>query len=283
MKFIFNTLKTIIVITGAMFLTSLTIDATDNLGNFSDSALGGMVAGVFGEPDRCPKGMTVIDSPDGDFCIDIYEVSPSKECLYDNPENQFETRSNLSAPGCVPESKEGEVPWRNISQTQAVSACIKAGKRLPTNEEWYLAAVGTPDESSGWDTTTCNVARNWSPAQPGFTGAAEACVSYYGVHDMVGNVWEWVNETVKKGEYEGLEVPDTGFVYGVDESGVAIETGDVADPNYFDDKFWSEKTKVVGIFRGGYWASESDAGIYSVHAQMPPSFVGTGVGFRCVK
>ncbi len=283
MKFLFNTIKTVVVVTGAMLLTSFTINATDNLGNFSDSALGGMVAGIFGEPERCPQGMTVVDAPLGDFCIDIYEASPSDECLYNSPANQYETRSNLAMPDCLPVSEKERSPWRNISQTQAVSACIKAGKRLATNEEWYLAAVGTPDISFGWSESSCNVSKNWSPSQPGLTGSADGCVSYYGVHDMVGNVWEWVSDTVKMGEYDGVEVPDPGFVHAVDEAGVPIITEKKPDPNHNDDRFWSEKTKVVGIFRGGYWASGAEAGIYSVHAQMPPSFVGVGVGFRCVQ
>ena len=283
MKLLLTILKLLMVVSGAMFLTALTINATDNLGNFSKSALGGMVAGVFGQPDRCPKGMTLVDSSTGGFCIDVYEAAPSKECSYPDPSNQFETRNNLTVPKCIPVSEQDRTPWRNISQTQAVSACIKAGKRLPTNQEWYLASVGTPDPSSGWDANSCNVSNNWSPSQPGKTGSAPSCVSYYGAHDMIGNVWEWVSDTIKQGDYNGVQVPDPGFVASVDETGIPTMTATSSDPNYNDDRFWSEKTQVVGIFRGGYWASGSEGGLYSVYAQMPPSFVGTGVGFRCVK
>jgi formylglycine-generating enzyme required for sulfatase activity len=281
MRFILNTLKTLIIITGAMFLTAFTINATDNLGNFSGSALGGIVSGIMGEEPRCPAGMTLVDDADGGFCIDVYEASPSEKCVYIDPANQFETRSNLDSPECTPVSvKEGK-PWRNISQTQAVSACIKAGKRLPTNEEWYLASVGTPDDADSWGPDSCNLSSN--RGAPGKTGTASGCVSYYGVYDMIGNVWEWVSDTVRNGEYNEVEVPNSGWVQGVDEAGVAIETGKSPDPNYNNDRFWSEKSRVAGIFRGGYWDSKEEGGVYSVFAQVPPSFVGVGVGFRCVK
>lgn len=284
MRRVSGIIKTLIVIGVSIALTSFTINATDNLGNFSDSALGAIVVGIFGEEERCPKDMVLVDSATGGFCIDIYEASPGEDCVYDNPSSQVETRNNMVNPKCVPASEPDRTPWRNVSQTQAISLCAKAGKRLPTNEEWYAAAIGTPDTSEGWDDGSCNVMRNWSVSEPGKTGSAPECVSYYGTYDMVGNVWEWVRDTVKQGEYQGTQVPDSGFVHSVDETGIPTMTDrSKPDPNYNDDRFWSEKTQVVGIFRGGYWASGSGAGIYTAHAQMPPSFVGVGVGFRCVK
>ena len=283
MRRIGNIIKTILVIVGATLLTSFTINATDNLGNFSDSALGSVVSGVFGEKERCPSDMVFVDSENGGFCIDIYEASAGKSCSHKDPANQIQTRSNMTNPDCKPVSELGKVPWRQISQTQAIAMCAKAGKRLPTNEEWYLAAVGTPDYSDTWGELSCNVAQNWGSSGLGPTGFASECVSYYGTYDMVGNVWEWVRDTAKVGEYEGVQLPDSGYVQSVDETGVPTITDKMPDENYNNDKFWSERTQVVGIFRGGYWASKSDAGIYSVHAQMPPSFVGVGVGFRCVQ
>lgn len=283
MRFVFTALKTLVVVIGAMLLTAFTINATDNLGNFSDSALGGMVSAIFGEESRCPQGMTLIDDADGGFCIDIYEASPAEECFYDDPANEFESRSNLDTPDCVPVSQEEAIPWRNISQTQAVSACIKAGKRLPTNKEWHVASVGTPDKIGDTEPEACNIHGNWSPSSPGLTGSGEDCVSYYGAYDMIGNVWEWVSDTVRNGSYLDVDVPPTGYVQAVDESGVAIAT-DSSEQNeaYGNDRFWSDSSKVTGVFRGGYWGSRDEGGLYSVYAQLPPSFVGIGVGFRCV-
>jgi formylglycine-generating enzyme required for sulfatase activity len=283
MKVFSGILKGALVVVGAMLLTAFTINATDNLGNFSDSALGGMVAGIMGEPPRCPEGMTLVDTADGGFCIDIYEASPSQECLYGEPASEYESVANINQNNCIPVSEEGTQPWRHISQTQAVSACIKAGKRLPTNDEWYLAAVGTPDAIAS-DESGCNLDSNWQPSRPGETGSSNTCVSYYGAYDMVGNVWEWVADTVRNGEYKGVTVPPSGFVTDVDEAGVAITTDGKQPKEVFgSDRFWSNPSQVAGVFRGGYWASKTDGGLYTLFAQVPPSFVGEGVGFRCVK
>jgi len=99
---------------------------------------------------------------------------------------------------------------------------------------------------------------------------------------MIGNVWEWVRGNVKEGIYEGVEVPSSGYVSAVDGTGFALTIEIRPNKFYFSDKLWTDSELVTGIFRGGYWKSKRDGGIYSVHAGNPPSFVGSAVGFRCV-
>lgn len=54
---------------------------------------------------------------------------------------------------------------------------------------------------------------------------------------MVGNVWEWVNETVTEGKFEDREMPEQGFVVSADEKGIANETAIDPDANYYHDYF----------------------------------------------
>lgn len=275
-------LKWVVTVVSVVILTSLSIDAADHLDNFSDSLLGSAVNSILPSEPRCPLNMVLVADATHEFCIDMYEASVGEDCIYEDPQNQDQTRQNLDMVECLPVSVEGEKPWRFISQNQAVLACAKAGKRLPTNTEWYTASLGTPDvDRPGRD--DCNVKNNWKADKLGETGTGIECVSTYGVYDMIGNVWEWVNETTNGGKYNGRTLPESGFVSSVDESGVPTEATSTRDSNYYDDRFWADHSAVTGIFRGGYWDSQTDGGIYSVHAQVPPSFVGTGVGFRCVK
>ena len=266
----------------AIVLTTFTIDAVDNIDSMSQSVLGSVYSSIVGEGKACPEGMVEIVTTGSSFCIDVYESSVGEDCPYNNPTNQDETRQNLNIKDCSPVSLEGEIPWRNISQTQASLACVKAGKRLPTNSEWYLATMGTPDKTRNWTGDDCNVAQNWKESSPGKTGTAVDCVSAYGVYDLVGNVWEWMGETVNNGVYNGLRLPETGYISAVDENGTPLQTGKEPDLNYFEDKLWVDSTNVTGIFRGGFWGSETDGGPYSMHTQVAPSFVGGAVGFRCV-
>ncbi|MCK9352237.1 MAG: SUMF1/EgtB/PvdO family nonheme iron enzyme [Candidatus Paceibacterota bacterium] len=283
LRFFLNTLKFILVVTGAIFLSTLGINAADSWKNPENSMLAGALSSI-AKPDKCSEGMVYVGTSEGGYCIDAYENSASESCAYDIPKNQPETRLNLSNTECIPVSVKGASPWRNISQSQAMQACAKAGKRLPTNEEWFFAALGTPDEPSSWGSSDCNVNKNSISEDLALTGSGGNCVSALGAYDMVGNVWEWMGDTIKSGKFGETEVPNSGYVTSADENGIPSETNATSsDPNYNLDRFWVKKEGVMGMFRGGYWLSRSDAGIYTIQAGIPPSFVGNAIGFRCVK
>lgn len=282
LRFILKSLQTFLVITGAVLLSTLGINAADSLKNPSNSLLAGALSSIV-KTNACPAGMVLVGAPKGEYCIDAYEASAGAACMYSNPANQSETRANLDLAVCLPASSKGATPWRNISQDQAAAACAKAGKRLPTNEEWFFAALGTPDPSENFSSSDCNMNKNWVQYDPGKTGTGEKCISPLGAYDMIGNVWEWVGETVKEGKFDSTALPDAGYVMGADEKGVPSETGGDPDDNYHRDRFWLTKEGTRGMFRGGFFGSGADAGVYTVHSEMPPSFIGTAIGFRCVK
>jgi len=265
--------KEVIVIVIAVILTTLGIRASD--GFFGDGK----------EPDTgpCSSDMVFVTSPTGGFCIDKYESSPNDDCQNSNPNSQEDSRMNLNYKDCAAVSVAGKQPWRNISQNQAVMACAKAGKRLPTNKEWFQASLGTPDLDSGWAMDDCNVKKNWSE-NPGLTGSASKCVSSAGVYDMVGNVWEWIDGSIADGKLDDLEMPESGYIAGVNADAMPVKTDkDNKDPNYYNDYFWIKKNGVRTIARGGYWDNGADAGQYAIYAVPDVSFAGPGVGFRCVK
>jgi len=267
--------KEIIVIVAAVVLTTAGIKASDNF--FSPGEAKRESSGF------CPDEMVYITSSGGGFCIDQFEASPGGECPNPDPLSQADTRANLDYRGCLPASRAGTLPWRFISQDQAAVACAKAGKRLPTNEEWYAAALGTPDKKADWSADDCQVNGNWT-AQPGQAGSGKDCASAAGAYDMIGNVWEWVEGAVNDGSYEGKKLPASGFVDSTDgESFPGLTNQNAPNPDYHEDYFWIKESGLRGIARGGYWSNKSDAGTYSMYIVTPPSFVGSGMGFRCAK
>jgi formylglycine-generating enzyme required for sulfatase activity len=278
-----NRLRNFSVIVGAIIFTTLAVNATDNLGNLKNSILGSAISSVSESGGPCDEGMVPVSSPNGDFCIDEYEVSANESCLFKNPKTSGETQGNLIESGCFPESKPGKVPWTHISQTQAIEACAKAGKHLPSNSEWFMASLGTPDKERGWNSNDCNVSNNWNSTKPGNSGSGINCKSSWGAYDMIGNVWEWTFETVSEGNYKGIELPEGGFVDGVNEDGVPTKTSEEENSLYYLDRHWIDKEKNTAIFRGGFWGNGSDAGRYAFHSEIPTSFSGEAVGFRCAK
>ncbi len=272
--------KFILTIFVSIALVTVGIDAADNYDNLSESIVGRL---MFGEEEGvCPEDMVLVLSDKGDFCIDKYEASANEDCPHIDPANEIESRTNLNDTECSVVSKKGAVPWRNLTKVQAMTACAKAGKRLPTMEEWFQAAMGTPDPGTDRSSYDCQVANNWE-VQPGLTGSGQRCVSYSGAYDMIGNLWEWVKDEIENGVYDGRELPEYGYVRAVDSKGLATETGESESDEYYSDYFWIKDKGVRNIAKGGYWNNQTDAGIYSTYIVPPPSFVGPGVGFRCVK
>ncbi|PLX21216.1 hypothetical protein C0584_03310 [Candidatus Parcubacteria bacterium] len=262
--------REIIVSVLAIILATAGIKASDSLlGESGDNAL-------------CPPEMVFIPSSSGGFCIDRYEASASDDCPVVDVFTQKDSRENMASADCKPDSIVDASPWVFISQNQAREACARVGKRLPTNKEWLSASLGTPDKESSWGASDCHVSENWE-SQPGLTGSGENCSSSFGAFDMIGNVWEWTDETINNGKLDGVELPKQGFVYETDDEGLAMETGSETNQNYNNDYFWIKNSGVRGVARGGFYSNEEQAGVYATYLVSEPSYTGVGVGFRCVK
>lgn len=264
-------LKIFGVIFGAVVITALGIDASDTLTGKGGTLLG-QLAGTVNE--ICPKDMTEIATGQSFTCIDTYEASADNNCPYPNPSNEQETLENLRSQSCVSIATDGKHPWRFISREQAALVCARAGKRLPKSSEWYVASVGTPDNQNSCNTDSSSVIAS---------GNKKSCVSVFGVFDMVGNAWEWVADDVIDGKMNGRQLPSKGYVAQVDMDGIATVTEESPNNLFAADYFWSDNQGAYGVLRGGFYGSETDAGVYAVHGQTLPTSAGTAIGFRCVK
>jgi ergothioneine biosynthesis protein EgtB len=86
-----------------------------------------------------------------------------------------------------------------VSQAEASAFALWRKRRLPTEAEYHRAAFGTPEGRERllpWGDAPADPSRgnfdfsNWEPVP---AGSRPAGVSAWGVHDLVGNGWEWTS------------------------------------------------------------------------------------------
>ncbi len=181
------------------------------------------------ESPACPSDMTHVQSAVGEACVDRWEASLVEidEDGSERPHSPYEAPNGknvkaVSAPGVVPQA--------HVSLHEAKRACTNAGKRLCRANEWVAACKGPANTKYPYgdertpgacvDTgRTAPLAKyyraeerygskamndprlNQTPNTVEKTGAAEACTNAYGVHDMVGNLHEWVDDGAFHGGY----------------------------------------------------------------------------------
>jgi hypothetical protein len=167
---------------------------------------------------------------DGDSCVNLYAVS-------------------------IP----GVIPSRFINWFQAVATARNSGKRLPTNQEWQAAALGTPDPGTDNGISDCSVA---AASGVVLTGSRANCVSNVGAFDMVGNLWEWVADWVP------ASTTCVGQMSNDDLNclaGASITTGPGA------------------LVRGGAYSFGQEAGVFAVDGALNPTASGQLFGFRTAR
>ncbi len=261
-------LKSFYIGIGALVLSTVAINASD----LARGVSGLLTGAVIESTGPCGPGAVLERFGQYGLCVDQYEAATGPRCPYPNPKNELETIANLADASCVPQSAPGAPVWRYVTYTQAKQLCARAGKRLPTATEWYRFSLPLSVVESCVLTAT----------EPALTGS-NACQTPSGIADVVGNVWEWMDDVVTDGQIAGRYVPQSGYVELVDDAGMVLKTSDAPVVAFGEDYAWTEQVGVRGILRGGFYQSGNDGGIFSQNLAVPLDFQATGVGFRCVK
>ncbi len=145
----------------------------------------------------------------GSYWIDLYEVT-------NEDYKQFVDATGAKPPyhwpdGVIPKGKEKH-PVVYVNWFEADAYCKWKGKRLPNEQEWEKASRGTEGFTYPWGhewslDKSNNPYKHSTGTEP--VGSYPEGRSPYGLHDMSGNVWEWVDafylphpgNTVHRAEY----------------------------------------------------------------------------------
>jgi formylglycine-generating enzyme required for sulfatase activity len=179
--------------------------------------------------DACPADMLEVD---GDYCpyveqdcvrwLDPPNAEPKLRCAEFKPTVRCKTKTEKKR-FCIDRyewpNRAGALPAVSLTWYEAKRSCQAIGKRLCEDSEWTLACEGQERLPYPYGYTrnddACNIDKTYrfpdnfvydalatraaevarlDQREP--SGSRASCVSPYGVHDMAGNVDEWVvNET----------------------------------------------------------------------------------------
>jgi formylglycine-generating enzyme required for sulfatase activity len=186
------------------------------------------------------------------FQMDVFEVT------------NIRYKACADAGSCIDlvnSSSDDNSPFLNLNWSQAKAYCEWVGGRLPTEAEWeYAARGGLSGKRYPWGNNdpictlgATNGAQYHSCSQHDAIQVGSFAANGYGLYDMAGNAWEWVNDWYDSGYY------------------AVSPTNDPTGPSSGSDH----------ILRGGGW----DA--YTVGLRVADRFntymAGLDFGFRCAK
>ena len=182
------------------------------------------------------------------FYIEIHEVTVQEY-------SSFLEESGYPQPAYwQPELDRPDDPVVGITWEAALAYASWSGKRLPTEAEWeYAARGGTAGTIYPWGNEPDRKHANFSST--GIAPVKRFKPNGYGIHDMIGNVWEWCSDWYSDDYYK-------------------------VSPRNNPQGPFSGTHKVL---RGGTWYSNEEQVRITNRYYSLPDIKSFHIGFRCVK
>ena len=207
-----------------------------------------------GATDEQPSHTVYLDA----FYVDKFEVTNKlykacvEEGMCDPPKQTF---FFIESPNKIyyGNPQYDNYPVVYVDWNMAKAFCERRGARLPTEAEWEKAARGTDGNTYPWGKDLNCQRANYQGCvnRTSEVGSYPDGISPFGVHDMTGNVWEWVADWYADNYYlKSSENNPPGPISGQSR-----------------------------VLRGGSWP-RFDVTVYH-RSKFAPSYNTFDIGFRC--
>jgi len=135
------------------------------------------------------------------FEIDIHEITNAeyRQCVINGPCTRPDQTVSTTRPWYYGNPAYSDYPVIFVSWEQVDQYCAWAGKRLPTEAEWeYAARGGLAGKRYPLGDTISPADANYIDSGDPYDNDTSPVEDYqpngYGLYDMAGNVWEWVDD-----------------------------------------------------------------------------------------
>jgi hypothetical protein len=203
------------------------------------------------------------------FLIDTWEVTNLQwwRYLQSTGREPSEHLAEFGWPlGVIPQGAE-HLPISNVSLEEVRDFLDWCGKRLPTEVEWTRAARGDDQRTYPWGDhwRSDHVVSGHTPPQtPQDVGTHPEGASPFGVQDMAGNVFEWVDAAFKA--YDGFQP--------IRQSTAGGPQGRLLTPPFRSDH---------QVVKGGCFISDRHHLRIDSRFGVDPGESDTGLGFRAAR
>ena len=132
---------------------------------------------------------------------------------------------------------QADFPVTGVTWFDAANFCQWAGKELPTEKQWAKAARGKEGREYPWgnefQTGLANLpSKAGSKTYPVAVGSFPKSATPLGIHDLVGNVWEWTADDYQAYKGSAFTSPDLGVGYKTLRGASASDIGHFPGPLY---------------------------------------------------
>ena len=211
---------------------------------------------VMGNDEDSPRREVFVDA----FYLDKYEVTVARYAAFSKASGNVKLPEEWDT---VDLTNGAELPVVGVDWQDAQSYCQWSDRRLPTEAEWEKAARGNDERKFPWgdDAPSDERARFLKAYEkPVYkdgvapVGSHPKGVSPFAVHDLSGNVWEWVADWFSE----------------------SFPRADVRNPR-------GPNSGSAKVLRGGGWYDPPERITATKRMHAPPQHRDDSIGFRCAR